>query len=101
MTLKCAPRRVGAMEPVGMTKASTMNARNVRATIRAMMIASMVSITPASELSDGFCCEGVVGRATCGAGVGMIAVGMAVLTEDDAVVSTGEVAGGTAPGAAG
>jgi hypothetical protein len=51
MTLKWAPSSVGAIEPVGMTKASTTNARNVRATTSAMMIASMVSIILAQEVS--------------------------------------------------
>ena len=41
---KCAPRRVSAMLPVGMTKASTTNALKTNARIKAISRESMVSL---------------------------------------------------------
>ena len=43
---------LGAIDPVGMTNASTINARNASAMISAMMIASIVSMIDASDASD-------------------------------------------------
>src|SRR5690242_3442200 len=42
----CAPRSVVAIEPVGMTKASTTKARNTNARMKAIRMDSMVSFTP-------------------------------------------------------
>src|SRR6476646_2199357 len=41
----CAPINVGAIDPVGMTNASTMNARNTNARMNATRIDSIVSLT--------------------------------------------------------
>src|SRR6185503_19333500 len=41
----CAPSRVGAIEPVGMTNASTTNARKMKARMKATRIDSSVSFT--------------------------------------------------------
>ena len=55
----CAPSSVGAIEPVGMTKASTMKARKTKARMKATRIDSTVSLTPPEEASgDDFSCEG-------------------------------------------
>src|SRR5437870_5406004 len=40
----CAPSSVGAIEPVGMTNASTMNARKTKARMKATRIDSSVSL---------------------------------------------------------
>src|SRR3982751_2615792 len=42
----CAPSSVGAIEPVGMTNASTTNARKTNARMNAIRIDSIVSLTP-------------------------------------------------------
>src|SRR3954471_9641927 len=49
----CAPSSVGAMEPVGMTKASTVNARKMNARMNATRIDSSVSLTLLSLGCDG------------------------------------------------
>src|SRR5687767_15315859 len=68
----CAPRSVGAIDPVGMTKASTTNARKMNARMKATRIDSIVSLTlpsfcddedffpPADDCAFG-CCDGVGG----------------------------------------
>src|SRR4051812_13817989 len=48
----CAPSSVGAIDPVGMTNASTTNARKMNAKMNATRIDSIVSLTFVSELSD-------------------------------------------------
>src|SRR4051812_21770842 len=72
----CAPISVGAIEPVGMTNASTTNARNTNARMNAIRIDSIVSFTPPSCLlgeagASGFGGAGV----SAGASVGMGADG--------------------------
>src|SRR6476660_8563494 len=47
----CAPSSVGAIEPVGMTNASTTKARKMNARMKATMIDSIVSLMFASLLS--------------------------------------------------
>src|SRR4051812_30417764 len=94
------------MEPVGMTKASTTKARKVRARIKAMMIASMVSTMLAREASSDFCEEpgglGVArGDGAAGAGgAGDCATGVAAEGADEAGEADGVcgVAGGTYAG---
>src|SRR5687768_16422051 len=65
----CAPSSVGAIEPVGMTNASTTNARKMKARMNATRIDSTVSLTLPSWCG---CAGGCAGVATesCGAGDG-------------------------------
>ena len=48
----CRPISVGAMEPVGMTKASASNVLNKNASAKAIAMASMVSRTPRDKLDE-------------------------------------------------
>src|SRR5262245_36434579 len=48
-----APSRVVAMEPVGITKASTTKARKMKARMKAMRMDSMVSLTELSARPGG------------------------------------------------
>src|SRR5215207_7160312 len=50
----CAPSSVGAIDPVGITNASTTNARKMNARMNAIRIDSIVSFTPPSFDGVGF-----------------------------------------------
>src|SRR5258706_11092719 len=72
----CAPSSVVAIDPVGITNASTTNARNTNARIKAIRIDSMVSFTPlpvviaASAAGGAVGCKGFSAEAAVG-GVGV------------------------------
>src|SRR5215204_5623620 len=61
----CAPSSVGAIEPVGMTNASTTNPRKMNARMNAIRIDSIVSLMLPSLVSSVFagCLAGTVGAA--------------------------------------
>src|SRR3954468_10553305 len=63
----CAPSRVGAIDPVGMTNASTTKARNTNARMNATRIDSSVSLTLDAAVGAGFSADAVIGIAA-GAG---------------------------------
>src|SRR4051812_3507409 len=82
-----APSRVGAIDPVGITNASTTNARKMNARMNAIRIDSSVSFTPPS----------------CGAGLDAAAEGSPVASgvaglEDESVVMARDAIRGSHPG---
>src|SRR5829696_7883960 len=80
----CAPSSVGAMEPVGMTNASTTKARKMKARMNATRIDSTVSLALPSSLPDAR-----RAAATAAAGVGAGAARVARVAAESGIAADG------------